>query len=164
MVSQAAAARPAGRVLEMPAPRRRLASVVIPWTAAASLALVAGYQALVVQPSLKRSAGPIVLSPVTLRPASRGEEPVVFASGAVMTLAVDLGGAAIDGEIEYDIRRAGGDAIASDRARTPNDGSPLLLLVPASLFQPGEHYVLVLRNPRNAALTSADYRFTVGAR
>jgi anti-sigma factor RsiW len=160
-----AATRPAGRVLELPAPRRRLASAVVPWAVAASLALVAGYQSFVLQPALKRNAAPIVLSPVTLRPASRGEEPVVFASaGAVVTLAVDLGGVAIDGEAEYEIRHAGGATIASDRVPVPKDGAPLLLLVPAVLFQPSQHYVLFLKNSGNRPLTPAEYRFTVGAR
>lgn len=154
-----------GRVLEMPSSRRRVASAIIPWAVAASLALVAGYQTFVVLPGLKRSAGPMVLSPVTLRPASRGEEPVVFASaGAVITLAVDLGGATIDGDIEYEIRHTGGAAIAADRAPAPKDGSPLLLLLPAALFQPGQHYVLLLKNPGSARLTTDGYRFTVGAR
>jgi hypothetical protein len=154
-----------GRVLEMPAPRRRVGSAIVPWAAAASLALVAGYQAFVLLPSLKRSAGPMVLSPVTLRPASRGEEPVVFASaGALITLAVDLGGATFDGDIEYEIRHAGGAPIALDRAPAPKDGSPLLLLLPAALLQPGEHYVLLLKNSGSARLTTDGYRFTVGAR
>jgi anti-sigma factor RsiW len=157
------AQRAPGSVVQMPAPRRRLASVVIPWAVAASLALVAGYQTLVVQPALERTAGPMVLSPVTLRPASRGEEPVVLASGSVVTLAVDLGGA-IDGEIEYEIRRASGASIASDRAPAPKDGGPLLLLLPAARFQSGDHYVLSLKNPAKPASTSADYRFTVQLR
>jgi anti-sigma factor RsiW len=166
----AATKRPSSRVLAMPAPRRRLASIV-PWAAAASLALVAGYQALILQPALKQRAGsstslvgPIVLSPATLRPATRGDEPIVFASAGLVTLAVDLGGGAFGGEVEYEIRPAGGAAIVTDRARVPNDGAPLLLLVPAALLPPGGHYVLALKDPRNAGLTIADYRFTVGAR
>lgn len=153
------------RLLQMPAPRRRLASLVLPWAVAASFALMAGYEAFIVQPALKRTAGPMVLMPVTLRPASRGEEPVVSPSaGAVVTLAVDLGGVSIGGEIQYEIRRTDGAAIASGRASAPKDGAPLLLLVPASLFQPGDHDVLSLKDPGNARLTPADYRFTVGAR
>src|SRR5580765_955278 len=137
------AGRPDGRVLDLPVRPRRLAAVVVPWAVAASLALVAGYQALVVQPGLARrlarGTGPLVLSPATLRPSSRGVEPEVFAAGNVITLAVDLGGAP-RGEIEYDIHRTGGASIASGRAPAPNDGAPLLLLLPAYLFTPGEHY------------------------
>jgi anti-sigma factor RsiW len=153
------------RVLQMPSPRRRLVSVVVPWAAAASLALVAGYQGLVLRQAQKQLAAPIVLSPVTLRPASRGQEPVVFATaGAVLTLAVDLGGGVMNGDIEYEIRHAEGATIASDRVPAPKDGTPLLLLVPSSLFQTGQHYVLLVKNSGNASLTPADYRFTVGAR
>jgi anti-sigma factor RsiW len=157
--------QPAGRVLTMAPPRRRLSSIVVPWAAAASLALVAGYQAFVAMPALRRNTGPIALSPVTLRPASRGQETVVVSSaGALITLAVDLGGGALSGSIEYEIRQADGKAVASDRAAAPTDGSPLLLLVPATLLQPGQHYVLFVKNSGNAGLTPVDYRFTVGAR
>jgi hypothetical protein len=153
------------RVLRLPAPRRRLASVVIPWAVAASLALVAGYQGLALRPGMKPLATPIVLLPATLRPASRGEEPVVFASaGAVLTLAVDLGGGVMSGDVEYEIRHADGGVMASDHVPAPKDGAPLLLLLPSSLFRPGQHYVLLVKNSGNAPLTPADYRFTVGAR
>jgi anti-sigma factor RsiW len=156
---------PAGRLLTMPAPRRRLTSIVVPWAAAASLALVAGYQAFIAVPALRRNARPMALAPVTLRPASRGQETVVVASaGALITLAVDLGGGVTNGSIDYEIRQAVGKSIASDRVPAPTDGSPLLLLVPADLLQPGQHYVLFVKNSGNAGLTPADYRFTVGAR
>jgi anti-sigma factor RsiW len=157
--------QPSNRVLRMPAPRRRLASIVLPWAAAASLALVAGYQGLVMRSGLKPIAAPIVLSPVTLRPASRGEEPVVFASaGAMITLAVDLGSGVMSGDMAYEIDQVDGGRIASDRVSAPKDGAPLLLLVPAALFQPGRHYVLRVKNSGNVRLTPADYRFTVGVR
>jgi len=160
-----AATRPAGRVLELSAPRRRLTSTVIPWAVAASLALVAGYQTLVMRTSLTRSAGPIVLSPVTLRPASRGEEPVVFAAGgAMITLAVDFGGGVTNGDIAYEIDQVDDGTIASDHVSAPKDGAPLLLLLPAALLQPGRHYVLVVKNSGNPRLTPAEYRFTVGVR
>ena len=156
---------PAGRLLTMPAPRRRLASIAVPWATAASLALVAGYQAFIAVPALTRNARPTVLAPVTLRPASRGQETVVVAStGALITLAVDLGGGVTNGSIDYEIRQADGKSIASDRVPAPTDGSPLLLLVPAALLQPGQHYVLSVKNSGNDGLTPADYRFTVGAR
>jgi len=156
---------PAGRLLTMPAPKRRLTSIALPWAAAASLALVAGYQAFIAVPALRKNARPMALSPVTLRAASRGQETVVVASaGALLTLAVDLGGGVINGAIDYEIRQADGKSIASDRVPAPTDGSPLLLLVPAELFQPEQHYVLSVKNSENAGLTPADYRFTVGAR
>src|SRR5262252_5269488 len=64
-MATAAAAKmsPAARLLTMPAPRRRLSSIVVPWAAAASLALVAGYQAFIAVPALRRNARPTVLAP-----------------------------------------------------------------------------------------------------
>jgi hypothetical protein len=70
----------------------------------------------------------------------------------------------MSGDVEYEIRHADGATIASDRVPAPKDGAPLLLLVPSSLFQPGQHYVLLVKNSGNASLTPTDYRFTVGAR
>jgi hypothetical protein len=106
----------------------------------------------------------MALSPVTLRPASRGQEAVVAASAGLITLAVDLGGGPISGAIDYEIREADGASIVSDRVPAPADGSPLLLVAPAELFQPGRHYVLLVKNSGNVGLTPADYRFTVGTR
>src|SRR6266852_4112714 len=53
------------------------ASVVIPWAAAATLALVSGYQSLMLAPGQERRIQPQAVAPMTLRPASRGAEPVV---------------------------------------------------------------------------------------
>ena len=90
---------------------------------------------------------------------------MVFASaGAVLTLAVDLGGGVSSGDITYEIHQVDDGTIASDHVAAPKDGAPLLLLVPASLFHVGRHYVLLVKNSGNASLTPADYRFTVGAR
>jgi hypothetical protein len=82
----------------------------------------------------------------------------------MITLAVDLGGSVMNGDIAYEIDQVDGATIASDRVSAPKDGAPLLLLVPAALFQPGRHYVLLVKNSGNVRLTPADYRFTVGAR
>src|SRR6185369_6283770 len=49
------ARRSGASVVSMPVRSRRLATVVLPWAVAASLAVVAGYQALVVQPALRQS-------------------------------------------------------------------------------------------------------------
>jgi hypothetical protein len=82
----------------------------------------------------------------------------------MITLAVDLGGGGINGDIAYEIDQVDGGTIASDHVSAPKDGVPLLLLVPAPLFQAGRHYVLRVKNSGNAPLTAAEYRFTVGAR
>jgi hypothetical protein len=146
------------------ATRRWAPAVVIPWAVAATLAIIAGSQSLVRQRALGGVDRPIALSPATLRPASRGQEPLVpRGPGGVVTLAVDLGGAALDHELEYELRRADNTTVASGRVPAPQAGSPLLLMMPASLLQPSEHYVLNLKNPASADLTASSYRFTVGA-
>lgn len=141
-------------------------SVALPWAAAATLALLAGYQSLAVVPALRRQNGPQALSPVTLRPASRGQEAVVATpvAGGAVTLAVDVAGASPSGRLQYELRRADGTRVASGIVPAPQAGSPLLLLVPASLLAPAAHYALSVHDSMNSGLTVEDYGFTVEGR
>ncbi len=157
-------------------------SVALPWAAAAMLALVVGYRGYQDYQGSQGSQGSrslssrsgegsgvvpaaaVALVPVTLRPAQRGEEPVVqIGPGGTVTLAVDLGDARFEGTIRYQLRRADGTAVSNGDLTAPQPGTPLLLLIPASTLKASAHYVLRLQNPRIPTLTSADYRFTVGA-
>ena len=151
-----------GTVLQMPA-RRRVVSTMLPWAIAASLALAVVYQTLTLRPAGSGITA-VALSPVTLRPASRGQETTLSAGSGGTTLAVDLGGASFPNGIAYEMRDASGRHIVSGQAAAPYEGAPLLLLIGANLTHPGEHYVLSLKDPGNAGLTAAEYRFTVEAR
>jgi anti-sigma factor RsiW len=136
-------------------------SVVLPWAAAATLAIVAGYQSLWVVPSLRKAAAPVALSPVTLRPESRGQEPVVHTnSTAPVSLAIDVEGASSGGEVTYDLSRADGTAIVSGRAPSPAAGMPLLLLMPAWTVTRPMHYILSIHAAGNGRLLG-EYRFEV---
>src|SRR5689334_5985411 len=62
------------------APTRRAAwrpAVAIPWAAAATLALVVGYQSMEKSPSGSLSTAPLPLAPATLRASTRGQEVAV---------------------------------------------------------------------------------------
>jgi hypothetical protein len=150
-----------------PAPVRRSWrwSVALPWAAAATLAVITGYQSLALK-RVQPLTGPIALAPATVRPASRGEDSVVVmprdASG--VTLAIDLGGATPGGELQYELLQAGGSAVAAGRVPAPQAGVPLLLLIPSNLLKSSARYTLVMRDSSNASLTLGDYRFTVVAR
>jgi hypothetical protein len=141
-------------------------SVALPWAAAATLAVIIGYQSF----ALKRAGQPltsaVALAPVTVRSASRGQDAVVAMprDGSAVTLAIDVGSATPRGDLQYELRRAGGSVVASGRVPAPLAGSPLLLLVPSSLLTPPGSYILVMRDSSNASLTVGDYRFTVEAR
>jgi hypothetical protein len=124
-------------------PRRWYQSAAIPWAAAATLAVVAGYQTLVVPPGRALSE-PVALAPITLRPASRGQEPKIpLARDGAVALAVDLN-SAVSGEIPYAIRTAAGAQVASGAVRTPLAGAPLLLLVPSSTLRTPGRYILTI--------------------
>ena len=151
------------RVLPLrPAAAAWRSSVALPWAAAALLAVGLGYQTVAGPPSSRRQADSFALTPSTLRPASRGQEAVVSPGpGAIVTLAVDLGGAQFDRDIQYELARADGKTIASGEAPLPSPGAPLLLMVPGSLLTGSERFMLTLHNTGAANLTPATYRFRV---
>jgi hypothetical protein len=127
------------------APRRWYHSPAIPWAAAAAFAVVAGYQSLVPAPG--RSIGqPMALAPVTLRPASRGQEPriTIARDTAVVTLAIDASSTAAGTELSYAIRKAAGAVVASGTLQAPQPGVPILLLVPSSQIPAPGRYVLTV--------------------
>ncbi|HKT80549.1 MAG TPA: hypothetical protein VJP86_10055 [Vicinamibacterales bacterium] len=149
-----------GRVLTLP-PRRRswYQSAVIPWAAAATLALIAGYQSLVLLPGARGNLGPRALYAISLRPASRGAEPRV-AIGRELMFALEASSAFdtppassanLPGELSYDLRTAAGTGVISGRVQAPAPGSPLLLFIPAGVIREPGHYVLTV--------SGAEYRF-----
>jgi hypothetical protein len=138
-------------------PRRWYQSPALPWAIAASLAIVASYQSLVMVPALRSLDEARTLTPITLRPASRGQESRITVrpeSGAI-TLAVDVGVSAPDGDLAYDLRTAAGAHVLSGKAGAPAAGAPLLLLVPARVVTEPGHYVL--------SVAGNDYHFYVVA-
>ena len=127
-------------------PRRWYQSTALPWAVAATLAVVAGYQSLVMVPSLRPLNEPRALAPVTLRPASRGQERRIQLGpdAAAVTLAVDASSAGTSGELAYDLRTAAGSLVLSGKAGAPSSGAPLLLLVPARAVRAPGRYVLTV--------------------
>jgi hypothetical protein len=124
--------------------RRWYQSPAIPWAAAAALAIVAGYQGLVPAPGRTLSQ-PVALAPVTLRPATRGQEPRVSVArdSAVVALAFDVSASA-GAPLAYTIRTASGAVLASGQVQAPAAGGPLLLLVPAAQFGGAGHYTVTV--------------------
>jgi anti-sigma factor RsiW len=148
------------RVVPMrPAAARWRSSVALPWAAAALLAVGLGYQTVA---GPRPQLGSFALAPATLRPASRGQEAVVSPGpGAILTLAVDLGGAPFEGDIQYELARADGKTVASGSAPPPSAGAPLLLMVPTSMLTGSERFVLTLHSAMGSSLTPVTYRFRV---
>lgn len=134
----------------------------VSWAAAASLALVAGYEGMLLrqQPRITAQA----LAPVTLRAATRGAEAVVpvTAGATAVTLAVPLeveAGTALD----YEVRAADGKIAASGTAEAPGGGAPLLVLLPLWTVAPETHYIFAVQ--RSADRSAIDqFGFVVRAR
>jgi hypothetical protein len=137
-------------------------SIVIPWAAAATLALATGYQSLVIVPSLKDAVAPQSLSPVMLRGATRGSVPVVTVARGqrFITLGLDIV-ASSPTDLTYDLLDAAGNTILSGRTPLPPSGAPLFLLMPADeLGGPGRH-TLIVRDPGSSGAPLGEYSFDV---
>jgi hypothetical protein len=130
--------------------------VALPWAAAAMFAIVAGYQTAR-QSSLPPQISTQALATITLRPDSRGAEPVVTlpATGSVVTFALDVNST---DPLTYDLRTMQGQSVASGDADAPPPGAPLLLLVPVWTLSPNEHYILSVRRGTDGPLAD-EYRF-----
>jgi hypothetical protein len=134
--------------------------MVIPWAAAAMLAVTTGYQALVVVPGLRQAIAPQALSPVMLREATRGTVPAVTVSSGqrFITLGMDVTTAAT-GDVTYNLLDSAGSTILSGRTPLPPAGAPLFLLIPTDgLVRPGR-YTLIVSDPASAGATLGEYAF-----
>ena len=140
-----AGAREAGRrrVVAFQPKRQPRWTVALPWAAAASLAVVVGYQSL----GTPRFDSPYALEPVTLRPASRGATAVVKLDADVRAVALAIEADAPAGAPQwlYELRDADGRQVTAGRAPVTAPGSPLLLVIPSSSLMAPGRYVLVLR-------------------
>jgi hypothetical protein len=151
------------KVIPIHSRHRPTTSVVMPWAIAATLALVAGYQALFVVPALRQDsleAGAAV--PVLLKPASRGELTTLrLARTGVTAFALDLNSAAEAGApLTYDLRTVDGPSVVSGAVPAPPAGMPLLLVIPVTRFQsPGAYALLIGKSGDNTPV--AEYRFAV---
>jgi hypothetical protein len=149
------------QVVAMPArrePQRWRSSVVVPWAAAATLALAVAYQAIA--PGRNTGLQVQALNPVTVRPDSRGALPVVRipAEGGAVALALDI--AAPGGsELTYELRSSSETVIAEGRLTAPDAGAPVLLLLPSWTLTPSTQYSLAVRTAAGSQLIG-DYRFT----
>jgi hypothetical protein len=141
-------------------------TTVLPWAVAATFAFLATYQTLRTPAPLTGVATqiPIPLKPVTIRPATRGEAPVVRPepNGSItLALAVDSPGT---GSIRYTLRREDGSMAASGEAPAPPPGGVMLLFFGPGALNAPARYVLATQKVGSADLTEEEYRFSVEAR
>jgi hypothetical protein len=145
-----------------PGARRWNPAVVVPWAAAAMLALAVGYQSLAPAGGDRLRMG--ALTPVTIRPDSRGMVPAVAIGGDVeaITLALDVN-APEGAELSYELRTSAGARLAEGRLTAPRAGTPLLLLVPVWTLTPSTQYILAVQGAADGPLIG-EYRFATDAR
>ena len=149
-----------------PAPPARIAggwkSSLMPLAAAAVLALVVGYQNLVVIPGLRAGQGPQALTPVVLRATSRGELPEVIlpppSGQGMIALTLDVNLSPSPADVIYELKPQTGASVATGTARVPPPGVPLWILVRGNTLSPGP-YTLSLRDPAAPQKDLATYAF-----
>lgn len=135
-------------------------SAGLPWAVAATLALMVGYQAQ--RGPDGRPGGDQArvetLSPVLLRPASRGATPALSLTTGHVALAldVDASGATL---ITYELRDASGAIISQGQNSAPVAGAPLLLVIPSFTLKPEQRYSLSVRDAANPTRTLGEYPF-----
>ena len=150
-------------VVQTVAAKRRWApAVVVPWAAAAMLALAVGYQSLAPAGGSRLQVG--ALTPVTIRPDSRGAVPTVPISGdaEAVTLALDIN-APDRADLTYVLRTSAGTRVAEGRITDHRAGTPLLLLVPVWTLTPSTQYILAVQGAAGGP-PIAEYRFATDAR
>jgi hypothetical protein len=142
--------------------RRWSPSVVVPWAAAAMLALAAGYQSLTPATGDRLHIG--ALTPVTIRPDSRGTVPTVSIGNNVdaVTLALDVD-APERADLTYVLRTSAGTRVAEGHISAPRAGNPLLLLVPVWTLTPSTQYILAVQGAPDGP-PIGEYRFATDAR
>ena len=135
-------------------------SPVVAWAMAASVLMFSGYQSLVVVPGLRSQVSPHGLSPITLRPESRGQEPEVRAATASdgFTLAIEINDVQEGTLMEYKIATVDGRRPTSGRLAAPRAGTPLLLWLPSATLEEPTRYELSIQDSATGRLLGT-YRF-----
>ncbi|MGE3511102.1 MAG: zf-HC2 domain-containing protein [Vicinamibacterales bacterium] len=134
-------------------------SAVLPWAVAATLAVVVGYQAADSGIRSATRAGAIeMVSPVLLRPASRGAAPAAPLGRPYVALALDVDASGTP-TVSYELRDATGSTLTSGQNPAPVAGAPLLLVIPSFTLAPNQRYSLTVRDAANPTRTLGEYAF-----
>jgi hypothetical protein len=147
--------------------RRRSLSFgsLAPLAAAATLALVAGYQTFVTIPELRsRADAAHTVIPVAVAPTSRGavaEVPLDRTTSAWLALQLDINVDTPSGtELDYDLRTDAGGLVLSGYIRVPPQGESPTLLLPGNILTAGQ-YAIVVRDGSDQNREIGTYRFAV---
>jgi hypothetical protein len=143
-----------------PATRAWKPAVFVPWAAAATLALVVGYQATTDRRADALDERVVALAPVALRPASRGAEAIIAVPTGAVTLALEVNTVGIAGPLSYELADGRGNRVGAGTADLPPAGL-LLLLIPGSTLEPSGRYTLSVRGGDQLV---GEYRFAVAAK
>jgi hypothetical protein len=161
------AAAPIARVAAFVPAQKRVAvrqpwyqSAALPWALAATLAIAVTYQARPMrQTGQMASSAPEVLTPITLRPASRGAVPAVSLGAGHIALALDVDIPSGTTDLSYELRDLAGQEVFGGRTLAPAQGAPLLLVIPGFTLMPEQQYILSVRAASAPDRALGEYRF-----
>jgi hypothetical protein len=135
-------------------------SSALPWALAATLAIAVTYQARPMRQSgPMASSAPEVLTPITLRPASRGAVPAVSLGAGHVALALDVDIPSGTSELSYDLRDLAGQEVFGGRTLAPAQGAPLLLVIPGFTLMAEQQYILTVRAAAAPDRALGEYHF-----
>jgi hypothetical protein len=138
--------------------------IAVPWAAAATLALVLGYQSIAPQSPLP-AGDTVAFSPIPLRAASRGETPVIALPDrdTQVPLMLDITVGKPGEAVAYRLTRADGTPLADGAAMVPESGLPLVLNVPVARLRSGGPFVVTVTAPEASGEPPLEYRFDTSA-
>lgn len=137
-------------------------AALVPLAAAATFALIAGYQSMVVIPGLREGFGAQAIVPVVLRPATRGSEPTIVISpgAAFVSLEPELTATPAAASLTYRVRNDAGDVL-SGQAPRPAPGARLVLLLPAPAMKQAGLYTLTVHDGPADGPLLGEYTVTI---
>lgn len=135
--------------------------VLAPAGAALALALLCGYQSLVLIPGLRGTAGASAVTATVLKATARGEDaPVVdLEAGPLAVLAMDVNGADAGAPLLYELQSPDSGTPVRGKAVAPPAGQPLLLVVPRSEVRASGAWTVVLRTASGMELARYPFQF-----
>jgi len=133
-------------------------SSVVPWTLAASLAGFAVYQSAGLRAVPAALPAVRVLEPITLRPDSRGQDPVVVAGADGIPVFFEVNGVQQGADIAFTIKTEAGRQVAQGHAEARAAGIPLMLMLSPDVLAERTRYVASLSEGATGQ-PLGDYRF-----
>ena len=125
---------------------------LVPSAAAIAVTVMAGYQALLVNPALRKTVEPQAVEAFVLRAASRGDEPSILVErkDGLSILALDVNSGESGQPVTWELQPTGGGRAITGSAKVPKAGEQLLISLANAELLRASAWTLILRTPQGA--------------